>query len=227
MKTIRFKTIRFKTIRFSFSEKGSTTIEVALVVSALLIILMALIFSFMLMHQKLYLRSTAAAVAQEAADLWVKDNGLYERILSDNFLSGDQGISFEYSRLISPEDNQGSSEDFYNRKFSQINGLIIERLQKTLRNPEKTTVVIKYDNNFLSKRITIELNQEMNIPLGSLRGLFGGTETFTLTESASSAITDPTELIRNIDLGLEYATKATGKIKIKDLIMKLTTGAEK
>lgn len=206
------------------NERGSTTIEAALVVSALLIVLMVLIFSFILMQQKLQIRSTAIAVAQEAAQLWVEDNGLYYRIFDDGVFNKDQEFHFEGIGVLRPEDNKPQGDGFYEQKFTRINGLIIERLSKTLRDPERTTITINYDNNLLSRTITIKLSQDMNIPLANMRRFFGGGDSFTITETGKAVITEPAEYIRNIDLALEYATKVKSKIKFKDIIDKLKKG---
>lgn len=211
-----------RVMKSSFTEeKGSTTIEAALIVSALLIILMALIFSFTLMYQKVYLRSCAAEIAEEAAQLWVEDNSLYYRIYEDSYLFGDKEFYLTGTGNLSLEDTDPQGGNFYERKFARINGLIIENLKKTLRNPEKTSITINYHNNLLSRSITITLKQEMAIPFGGLRRFFGGQENFTISESSKAVVTDPTEYIRNIDLALEYATRVKSKIKLGDIIKKL------
>lgn len=202
-------------------KKGSTTIEALIVVSALLMALAVLIFSFMLLYQQVLLSRTASLVAQEAARLWVKENGLYYRLFEDDILSGDQAYSYTSQGSVEVNELPQDVGRFYQHKFTEIRTLAFAHLNKALRKPETTTININYNNNLLTRSITVTLSQELNIPLGNIQEFFYGQDTITLTGTGSAVITDPPGYIRNIDLALEYGIKIKEAVKMPEIRSKL------
>ena len=209
------------------SRKGSTTIEAVLVVSALIMSLSVLVFSFILLYQQVLLSRTASFVAQEAAQLWVKDNGLYYRLFDDDILDGNQDYSYTSHGWVEVNELPHEEGNFYQNKFTEIRALAVACLNKALRKPETTTIRIHYDNNLLSRRITVTLSQELSIPLGNIKEFFDDKDTITLAGTGSAVITDPVGYIRNIDLALEYGSKVKEAVNIDAIIEKLKKGVRK
>lgn len=199
------------------SPRGSMTIEATLIVSALLTVLAVLIFAFLLMYNQVLLSRTASLAAQEAARLWVEDNGLYYRLFEDDIVSGDQEIVFHSSETGERESSDFQSSSFYQRKFARIKQVVDKGLQKTLGRPAATIIRINYDNSILTRRIQVVITQEMPIPLGRLKGFFSGKDTLALTGTGSAAINDPVSFVRNVDLALEYGRKVKDAVDWKAL----------
>jgi len=199
------------------STRGSVTIEATLIVAALLTVLAVLIFSFLLMYNQVLLSRTASLAAQEAAWLWLEDNGLYYRLFEDNMASGDQEIVFHSSEAGDMESSDFPGSSFYQQKFARIKQVVDKGLQKTMGRPAATIVRINYDNSILTRRIQVTITQEMPISLGRLKGFFSGKDTIALTGTGSAAINDPVGFVRNVDLALEYGSKVQDAVDWKAL----------
>jgi len=177
----------------------------------------------MIMQQKVLLAQTAVEVAQEAARLWVEDNGLYYRLFEDDFFHGDQEITY----TVAGEQLSTVEGEFYRKKFALMRQMALAKLEKALRKPENTELHIHYDNNLLIRSITVTLRQELSIPLGNLRMFFNDQSFLTIEVTGKATITDPAEYIRNIDLALEYGSKAVKAIDFKTVVEKIKEGVGK
>lgn len=210
------------------SPKGSTTIEAILVIQVLLLSLTILLFSFVLMYHQTMLSRAALLASQEGARIWLQDNNLYYRLFEDDPLRGNQDYVRVYpgcptADTLLPADNRG----FYEEKFRQIEKFALPYLSRPLRLPEATTIEIHYENGFLTRKLTVALSQEMSIPLGVLIKFFNGKETVTLKGTGSAVITHPPELIRSLDLALEYGTKVKGVSSLAEARKKILGGIRK
>jgi len=108
---------------------------------------------------------------------------------------------------------KGKLEEAQRKAFSQ--------LFKSIREPKKTIVVIEYDNGIILQRIKVKISQEINIPLGNIKKYFDGKKTVTLRAESTAIVADPAEYIRDVDLALEYATKAKEKVDVNEILEKV------
>ena len=137
--------------------KGSITVETTLVISVVLFVLMALVFSFMIMYQKAVLTKTSSIVAQQGAEIWTDsrkqiENGywdnmqeqdsIYYRLFDDSLLSGKKysitANSFKQLETLLSEMN--TSEGIEDKKFTKMKKLLVSELRKGILKPSRTTV---------------------------------------------------------------------------------------
>lgn len=208
-------------------DRGSYTIEAALVFSVLILTLSALILSFMLMHHKIVLTKTASAAAQKAAGMFsgmrTSGGGLDldafpdfpEGIISSETVAGEDSL-IEKTAWLQAEVGSGSLGP-QERVFKTIQLTVYEELSRTVRKPETTTVVFNYVDKLLSGEIRVTITQEIKIPLGPLKQCFDGKETLTLVGTGVAPLLQQAEYISNIDLVLEYADK----LKVTDIIKRM------
>ena len=205
------------------SDRGSYTVEAALLFSALILVLSCLVLSFMLMYHKVLLAKTASAVAQKAAGMWTQGDNLYQHVFEDP--RGEKTYSETVKGAVDLEEKRSQikfeleSGDLVlqQKRFKTLQLAVYRELSRIVRKPEITTVTVDYKNYLLSREIAVTITQEMKIPFGSIKCLFDGKDTLTLVGTAAAAVTQPAEFVRNVDLFLEYA----GKIKVADSLNRL------
>lgn len=183
--------------RFFKNEAGSFTVEAALVMSAVIIVLSFFILAYLLMYQKVLLTRNAIKTAREGANLWVaKDQGLYYRI-SEGFISEKaKSISYDKTNSKTVEKKLLLIKDYADNEFKR--GLIV---------PEHNQVLITFDNAFSYRELVVKMNQEIKSPLGKLKANFNEEENISIHAAGKSVIAEPAEYIRNLDLFLELAQK--------------------
>lgn len=217
--------------------RGSITVETTLIISVVLFVLMALVFSFMVMYQKAILAKTVSIVAQQGAEIWTDsrkqiENGywdqkqeqdsIYYRLFDDSLLAGKKysitANSFKQLETLLSEMNAG--EEIQDKKFTKMKKLMVSELRKGILKPSKTTVDILFSNT-LQRKIEVSLTQNIKIPLGFLGKLIGKNGSMDLTCKGVALVVEPAENIRNIDLGMEYAKTIGEATDIKLIIEKL------
>ncbi|MCX7710833.1 MAG: hypothetical protein N2484_13420 [Clostridia bacterium] len=219
------------------SNRGSFTIEGALVISAVLLVLCLLIFSFMFLYQKAVLTKTASYVAQQGAEIWADSrkvvenghydstqsrDGLYYHIFDDSLLSHRKSTekinsSGDIDVLVKKYKSVGR-EQIQEKKFAEIKRGICIELKRALLKPELTEVTINFSNQLIQRKIEVNLKQEIKIPLGQLNRFFGGKSTLTVQGKGIGTVAEPAEYIRNVDLGIEYASRAGAVTDIGGII---------
>ncbi|MCX8129533.1 MAG: hypothetical protein N3I35_05455 [Clostridia bacterium] len=208
------------------NNKGSSTIETALVIWVIIIVLASLIYSFLIINQKMLLTKTAGYISQQGAAIWDdsrkdiytgaihgKGNArnmadLYYHILDDSLLTG-RKIRRKLDMLKKTKHtggySRGSSQD---QKLFRIEEALVKELSKGLLRPSATYYSIDFSNMAIQRKITVNLSQEVRIPFGRLKEVFNGKEFITLTGEGTAVIAEPEEYIRNIDLIIEYTDKS-------------------
>jgi hypothetical protein len=223
--------------------KGSSTIETALIISAILLILASMVYSSLILYQKLLLSKTAQYIAQQGAMVWTDNakniyNGsmkektggmsmgeLYYQLLDDSMLSGRkiiENIDISSDTLTSQGVDNNSLQD---RKLIKMKDAIRLELSKGLLKPSLTKLEIDYSNILIKRKIDISIKQEIKLPFGPLKKALSGKDTITLIGTGAASIEEPEEFIRNSDLLIEYVS-GSGAVsslsqKINDLKDKL------
>ena len=213
------------------------TIETTIIISTIIFIIIALMFSFMLMYQKALLAKTATEVAQQGAEIWVDsskqiENGdfgidkgkdsIYYRIFDDSLFTGKKySITInslaEFKALISQSPDK---ETIQEQKFLKMKKLILSELGRGILKPSKTKVDIEF-SNIIQRKIEVNLTQNIKIPIGFLTKFFGNKASIDLSFKGVAIVAEPSENIRNIDLGMEYFEKFKKGIDLGELTKKL------
>lgn len=107
------------------------------------------------------------------------------------------------------------------RKASLIGDAICEKMKGTIIRPNNTKVRIIYTNNVFRGKLSVEITQEIKVPLGGMKQFFDGKDTLTLSAQSEAAVTEPDEYIRNIDLAIELSKKLTGKLDLEKIVDKI------
>lgn len=214
-------------------EDGSYTIEAVLLMSTVFFTLFLLCFSFMLMYQRVLLTQAATEIAEAAANDWIREASPYYRIFEIN--SGGKTVektvlgSFDEQKLQQIFDEGACagkiSAGAVEKKLAVVLKNTFPQLVPCIRQPEKTTVKVSYENGLMSRQIQVDITQEIKIPFGQLKQFFDGKAEAVLQAQSTAVITDPAETIRNIDLALEYASKVKEKINLDKLLDKVTKAA--
>jgi hypothetical protein len=211
------------------NSQGSFTIEAVLIMSAVFVAVFLLCFSFMLMYHQVLLTQAASAIAQEAAYNWTRGNTPYYRVFE--LATGSQ--SLKETITGSPDEQKikavftDSEKTMVEKKLATIQKDTFVQLFRSIKKPEKTMVEVSYQNGLILREIQIQITQEMGIPLGQLKKFFTGKETVILQAKSSAVVTDPAEMIRDLDLALEYATKVDQKLDFNRFLDKVTGAAPK
>ncbi|MGQ8871018.1 TadE/TadG family type IV pilus assembly protein [Paenibacillus sp. TSA_86.1] len=191
-------------------EEGSFTVEASLVFPIILFILVLLLFFTMYMYQKTFLNQHAYAASERAAYSW--DNSskqsltgeytagdydhLYWRLTDDRLLGalfGWAGADNEISVTVPGGEDGNLSE----KKLIQASNHMPSAMKGTMM----------YQNTLIQRKVITRLEQVISLPLPSF--LFNsGNGVFT---QGSSAVVEPVEFIRTVDLARYYGAKFKGK----------------
>lgn len=196
--------------------RGSYTLEAALVMSAVILALSALILAFVFVYHQALLTSTACSMAEQAVSLQTQE-GLYQNIIDIN--KGMQTFSYsskedgEFPDFLSRQSSQGKTASPQQKKLQITGAAIYEELSRRIKEPEETKIEVAYTNRLLQTTVAIDLQQKMKIPFGGIKALFSGSDNVVLTGRSRGVVVDPAEYIRNIDLVQEYAWRITDPIE--------------
>ncbi|WP_128104351.1 TadE family protein [Paenibacillus sp. DCT19] len=191
-------------------EEGSFTIEASLVFPVVLFTLVILLFFSMYMYQKTFLNQHAYAASERAAYSW--DNS-HKQAMTGEFATG------EYDNLYwRLKDDQllgalfgwagADNQVTVSVPAGEGGGLTEQKLSQAVQGmPTAMTGTIEYQNTLIQRKVTTKLEQMISLPLPSF--LFdSGNSVFT---TASSAVVEPVEFIRTVDLIRYYGAKFKGK----------------
>ncbi len=228
-----------RTNPFKKPDKGSITVEASLVVSLFIFVLSALIIFSLILYQKVLLMHTASFAAQQGAEIWtdsrksmedgswdpseIKDP-LYYQLFSDSlFLPYHIYIENIHLENLQEALDEGPKEEesIREKKLAKIKESVYRRVAGGILRPEATHMMISFENNLVSRKVTVYLEQEVRIPLGSIKALFGGSQNLKLTAEATGIVSEPAEYIRNIDFIEEYAQRFAETSNLDNLLESL------
>lgn len=189
---------------------------------------LALLFAFIYIQQKAYLTGAAASAAELGAKAWVSrfediENPIGYRIF-DNLLLSER--SYE-GTLVGEKDNSGRQRyalkmntdgSLPGQKLALIGETLGKKLERTALRPAKTKVKLTFSNRGLRKRLTVEIIQDVKIPLGGIKRLLDGKETLTLYVCSEASVTEPSEYIRDMDLAIELSERLKDRLDLPGLL---------
>ena len=75
--------------------------------------------------------------------------------------------------------------------------------------------------------LTVEIIQEIKVPLGGMKKLLDGKATLSLAGSSSAAVTEPAEYIRNVDLAVELSRRFGEQLDLKGILESIKAKGQK
>lgn len=167
---------RMKLMTIEMSKRGSSTVEASILFSVVFLMITALVYAFIIIYQVALLQSTANQTASIGAYVYVNPScsssqrNLYWRIYD---------IDREEKEIFLSDiaDQELKKSIFYSRGNVQIH--------------------VSY--RLLMQQITVRVEEEFPLPVGSLLELFGIRSTYTLKAEAISPLDDNAEFVRNMD----------------------------
>ncbi|XEC93844.1 TadE/TadG family type IV pilus assembly protein [Paenibacillus tarimensis] len=213
-----------KQIRFSSSkwicrcriwvrgEEGSFTLESSLVFPMIFILTLAMLLMSLYVYQKVILYHISSAAADRTAFNWGNSHrsadtgqapdgsydGLYWRVSDDDMLESFFGVGKSEERAVIRMPNAGTRDEgrsLPERKLSAASAWI----------PVSYAGEIAYEQGALVRKISVKLRHA--ISLSPLEALIGRSEP---NSRAQSAVVDPPEFIRNVELVRYYSGKFGG-----------------
>jgi hypothetical protein len=199
------------------------------------------------MQQKAYLVSAASFAAQQGAELWrdsrrniengelsgtgtensygyrILDNLLLSRKTFEGYLKEEKGTDGK-SKLVLIMD---VGNNLPGQKVALIGEALCRRIENSALKPEKTRVKLIYSNNGLRGRLSVQITQEINVPLGGIKKFFDGKDTLTLSGESTATVTEPAEYIRNIDLAIELSRRIEGELDLMGFLDKIGAKEQK
>ncbi|MDR9856125.1 pilus assembly protein [Paenibacillus sp. VCA1] len=202
----------FRTTNPLKSSEGSFTVEASLVLPIVLFVTMILVFFCLYVYQQSFLHQTASAVAERAAYSWDNSHkqaatgrvakgehdSLYWRLSDDGML----GTLFGWSGLTEKTDivklpgKTGGSGALPIVKTNRSGSMV----------PPEMTGEISYKNTVLQRAVRVDLARMLTLPPLDVL-LEEGSDAKTY---AKSAVAEPVEFIRTVDLMRYYASKFKG-----------------
>ena len=228
-------------------ESGSYTVEISMIFTLIVFVILTLMFTFLYMQQKASLVSAASFAAQQGAVLWLDsrrsmENGEIDKTddadsigyrVFDNLLFSDKTFDgyFEEESIANGKNRlvlkMAAGNSLPGQKVSLIGEALCKRIESTVLKPRNTKLRITYTNNALRGKLSVEIIQEIKVPLGGIKAFFDGKDTLTLKGQSTASVTEPAEYIRNIDLAIELSKKLGSKLDFPGLIDKIKAKGQK
>lgn len=185
--------------------QGSFTVETALVMSAVLLILAGLLCSFMLLFQKALLVRTATELARMAA---LAGGG--------SGLSGSREVTVmtakDRSELVKYQDGLARNKTAFDEELDLYDKLRLAACdhllaRSLLDGPVSLKIAVDggaVDGGVWGQRITVVVTQEKEVPF---LALLLQNKTINLEGEGSAVVRNPVRLIHGVDHLLEYTRK--------------------
>ena len=209
--------------KLSTKSKGVITVEAVIVFSMVIFVTIIIFFLGLLLFQTARYQTLANSSAQRAAMIHnIEARDMYIGKVTLKNLENSNPY-----RFIFDADKSGKIEkinDFLQLEYSRKN-LLTEKTNTT----RSGSAVPDVENHLLSKRVTVKIHSDFNIPVVGIFKMFGLGTPFEINTYASAGVQEQAELIRNIDCCsdlMKYAdnTFFNGKASttVNDLISKVT-----
>lgn len=194
------KKIRLWVDNFANKQSGSVVVEASLVLPIIFFCIVALLYFALLLYQTAYLQSLADRAVEAGKRMW--ENA--EKDLATGYVAkGDLNKEGLYWNLtdLKKDDKIDKLETYIEDK-----GLNEEEGFNVLQGLEgggKNIVEVRLTDYGIYKKLTVTVESYCRIPLGGMLKAFGINDFHKVEAEASSVLSDPPGLIRNIDFLFE------------------------
>lgn len=173
------------------SQKGSSTVEAAIIFPVILLSIAAVMYICILLYQKAYIQSVVDMTVERGCATWnnpEKDTAIGS-IDKMHLKSG--GL---YWRLFDPKkpEKARTLKRYIQDKISAFNLL-----------GSSNKVDISIEDHVLYKKLIVRVDSEYRIPAGKALGIFGLNEYYKTSAESEGVVNEPVEFIRNTDFILD------------------------
>lgn len=181
-------------------ERGSITVEAAILVPLIISSIVAVIFIGLLYYQRALLQSAADRTVQAGAASWCNISSDMATGKTEIGKLGDAGL---YWRLF---------ESGKNEKVNRIKNYSEQLLKKRcILKPSDSDVFVEIKDFIVYKKLVVTVENSYPVPGGSLTGLFGLKGCVKIKVTSYANINDPSEFIRNTDFILDIEKELENK----------------
>ncbi|HHW48862.1 MAG TPA: hypothetical protein GXX14_09630 [Clostridiaceae bacterium] len=178
------------------AQKGSITVEAAIVIPVVILSIVVVIYIVLIMYQKAYMQAVADDAASRGAAAWDKSASSLETIRVEKENLGDRGL---YWRIYDPEktSRQKAVEEYLDRKYGRY-GILRESSRWSMA---------ELKDYIIYKKLVVTMENSYRLPIGGLLSMFGIDGYFTIKAKSEAVVNEPVEFIRNIDFLIDMERK--------------------
>jgi hypothetical protein len=188
-------------------EKGSYTIEAAIVMSAILFIIFAIISAFLLLYQNVVMTYVASQAAEQGAVMWTDTS-----VQMDGSREGEDTQGYYY-RIAELNGESGGAA----AKKEEIRAWAAERMSEMIPNSMVGSgaeeINVSFENTFFQRFVVVEIKKQVNIPIAGIMQYF--SDDLNMSVKVRAAVSEPAEYIRTLDLAYLTALDLWDQIKGK------------
>ena len=180
--------------------KGSIVVEAAIVVPVIILSLIAIIYVAFLTFQKAYLQSLADRTAERGAHFW---KSRYSNIETgrDNKICPEDMELYWWICDSSNEEKRIKLESYLEKRAGRYS------IMKAADRKAYASLL----NYVIGKKVRVIIEESYIIPAADFLKVFGIKNTYKIRAISEAAISDPDELIRNVDLLIDVGRELEEK----------------
>lgn len=187
------------------SNKGSTTIEAALIFPIIFLTIITLIYVSIFLYEQAYVKSLADRAAERGAAIWKNPE-------SDMYISlvklGDFKYNDPYWRLI--DLNKSSKEkkigEYIKRSLDEYS-ILRSRDKEGPMNTTDIAFSAQVKNYIVYKKLTVTVDKKFKLPLGNGLAFLGIDNTIKISAKSEALVNEPAEFIRSTDLAIDMGKR--------------------
>lgn len=200
--------------KHSKRETGSFTLEAALIMPIVILVIIAAVFAGMVLCQQVLVQGCANRAAARGAEIWANAGA---NITTGAFSQYDATESSLYWRIYDKDSDV---------KLEKIREYAQELLvSKTVFVPVDTSVNVSIGRKPLYKELVVKIICKYKLPVAGVGLLFGGDGNITVEAESVVQINDPPEFIRNTDFILDIGREIKEAFPQIDELKTNITGA--
>ena len=181
-----------KNLKF-IKSKGAITIEAVLVFSTVFFVTIMLFFLGLLLFQNARYQTLANSTAERTAMIHnIESRDMYIGKVTLDDLKNSNPYRFIID--TGKQDKIDKSMNLLNLEKERKN-----LISETTNTTRTATAIVDIKNNLLSKKVTVNIHSEFNVPIIGIFKMFGVPSPFIIDTYASAGVQEQAELIRNID----------------------------
>lgn len=187
------------------SNKGSTTIEAALIFPVIFLTIITLIYVSVFLYEQAYVKSLADRAAERGAAIWKNPE-------SDMYISlvklGDFKYNDPYWRLI--DLNKSSKEKKigeYIKKSLDEYSILRSRDKEGPMNTTDIEFSAEVKNYIVYKKLTVTVDKKFKLPVGNGLAFLGIDNTIKISAKSEALVNEPAEFIRSTDLAIDMGKR--------------------
>lgn len=184
---------------YDTGERGSITVEASIIIPLVVLSIAAAFYIGMLLYQKALLQSAAEEAAEAGAAVLVSGTAELGSYRSDRESDG-----FRLYRRLYDSDREAGL-----RKIEEYAVSLASR-NELIKHADITAEATVRDH-IVYRKLEVSLCKYCSIPMGKFMRIFGGSERVRISAKAAATVSEPAELIRNVDFIIDLEKKLEEK----------------